>query len=121
MTLFSLKRGLGQLLNLLCKKFVSTFTHTSEKGTEKVPRGSALEDSEPLLLNPRHSLVELLLSNHPFEKVSDKLLALRCKVCSSLIDGVRLQNAPPPVALLFPKGFPYDTMRFRSGQPLQGE
>src|SRR5436305_14804586 len=93
----------------------------SEKGTKKMPRGSTLKDSEPLLLNPRHSLVELLLCDHPFEKVSDKLLTLHCKLCLSLIDGIRLQDVPTPVTLLLPKSFPYDGMRFRSGHPLQGE
>ena len=86
-----------------------------------MPRSSALKDREPLLLNTLNSIVELLLCNHPLEKVSDKLLALRCKRCSSLIDGVRLQDVPTPVTLLLPKSFPYDGMRFRSGQPVQGE
>src|SRR5260370_26732239 len=93
----------------------------SEKGTEKIPRRCALKDVEPFLLNPRHSLVELLLCNHPFEIVSDEALALGCKRCSLLIDGIRLQYVPTPVTLLLPKSFPYDTVRFRSGHPLQGE
>ena len=41
-----------------------------------MPRRSALKDRESLLLNPLHSFVELVLCNHPFEKVSDELLAL---------------------------------------------
>ena len=86
-----------------------------------MPRRSTLKDREPLLLNPLHALVELLLCDHPFEKVSDQLLELHFKLCSSLIDGISLQDAPTPVNLLLPKSFPYDAMRFRSGQPLQGE
>jgi hypothetical protein len=86
-----------------------------------MPCRSTLKDREPLLLNLRHALVELLLCDHPFEKVSDQLLELHFKLCSSLIDGISLQDAPTLVNLLLPKSFPYDAMRFRSGQPLQGE
>ncbi len=86
-----------------------------------MPRRSTLKDREPLLLNPLHAVVELLPCNHPFEKISDKLLALDGKRCSSLIEGVRLQEVPPSVTLILPKSFPYDAMRFRSCQPLQGE
>ena len=73
------------------------------------------------LTTREYAIVELLLCNHPFEKVGDQLLALSSKRCSSLLDGVRLQDVPPPVTLLLPKSFPYDAMRFCSGQPLQGE
>jgi hypothetical protein len=34
------------------------------------------------------------------------LLALCCKRCSSLIDGIRLQDVPTPVTLLLSKSFP---------------
>jgi hypothetical protein len=50
-----------------------------------VPRRSALEDREPLLLNPLHAIVELLLCNHPFEKVGDKLLALLFSTIASAL------------------------------------
>jgi hypothetical protein len=80
-----------------------------------------LKDREPFLLNPGHALVELVLCNHPFEKISDKLLALGCKRCSSQIDGIRFQDVPTLVILLLPKSFPYDAMCFSSSQPLQGE
>src|ERR1700730_3480451 len=103
------------------KNCTYSYTLRSEKGTEKMPRRSTLKDREPLLLNPLHALVELLLCDHPFEKVSDQLLELHFKLCSSLIDGISLHQVPPPVNLLLPKSFPYDAMRFRSGQPLQGE
>jgi hypothetical protein len=36
------------------------------------------------------------------------LLALHCKRCSSLIDGIRLHDVQSPVTLLLPKSFPYD-------------
>lgn len=42
-----------------------------------MPRRSTLKDREPLPLNSRHALVEFLLCDHPFEEVSDKLLALQ--------------------------------------------
>ena len=71
-----------------------------------MPRRSALKDVESFLLDPRHSLVELLLCDVPFEKVSDEALTLGCKRCSSLIDGIRLQHVPTPVTLLLPKSFP---------------
>src|SRR2546421_11990582 len=78
-------------------------TLKSEKGTAKVPRRNALKDREPLSPNPRHSLVELVLCNHPFEKVGDELLPLRCKDCSALIDGICFQDVPTPGTFLLRK------------------
>src|SRR5689334_21771528 len=110
MTPFSSKDGSGGGFPTCSARNSSTRSHPSEERAEKMPRSSALKDREPLLLNPLHALVELLLCNHPFEKVSDELLALRCKRWSSLIDGIRLQDVPTPVTLLLPKSFPYDGM-----------
>src|SRR5258708_31073061 len=109
------------LIVLNTRRGAEPYQLMSEQGTEKMPCRSTLKDLEPLLLNPHHSLVELLLCNHPFEKVSDELLALRCKRCSSLIDGIRLQHVPTPVTLLLPKSFTYDAMRFPSRHPLPRE